>query len=92
MKLILSALRQRAEKKNIEWTAETMKVRLRAFLLKAWDDRFISANFMLRIIALNRIKIFNNQITAKKNGTISNRSNLEGPAPAIKPKGGFGKL
>jgi len=67
LKLILIELRLRAEKKNIEWTEEEMGNRLRLFLHKAWEDDFISKNFMLRIINNCRTKIFNNQITPKRN-------------------------
>lgn len=78
LKLILMDLRLRAEKKNIEWTEETMKHRLELFLRKAWEDDFIWKNFMLRIISNNRTKIFNNQITPKRNGSTTNRKSNSG--------------
>lgn len=68
MKSILKELRQRAEKKNIIWTEQEATTRFELFLRRAWEDVFISKNFMLRIISNNRTKIFNNQIT-KKNGS-----------------------
>lgn len=68
MKSLIKELRERAEKKNIEWTLEVAKKRWEAFLRKAWEDKFVSENFMIRIISNNRTKIFNNQITPK-NGT-----------------------
>ena len=67
MKIILRELKSRAEKKEIEWTEIEAKKRWEAFLRKAWEDDFISRNFMLRIISNNKTKIFNNQITPKKN-------------------------
>jgi len=67
MKIILRELKKRAEEKNIEWTEDEAKKRWEAFLRKAFDDDFISKNFMLRIISNNKTKIFNNQITPKRN-------------------------
>lgn len=76
MKSIIKELRQRAESKNIIWTKEIACERFRNFLLKAFEDKFISQNFMLRIISNNRTKIFNNQITPK-NGTTYSDSNQQ---------------
>lgn len=97
LKLILSALRERAEIKNVEWTKEECLCRLELFLRKAKEDNFIGSNFMLHIINSQKVKIFNNQITPKngnknQQGYSSGRSSLESPKPTIKPKGGFGRL
>lgn len=67
MKTLVAELRMRAAKKNIEWVREVAKDRWRNFLEKSFEDDFISKNFMLRIICNNMTKIFNNQITPKKN-------------------------
>jgi hypothetical protein len=98
MKSLLTDLRLRALNKSIEWDKETAKKRFEAFIRKAWSDSSISKNFCLRIISLERNKVFNNQIIQKKNGSSFNegsanrRVNLESPKPTIKSKGGFGKL
>lgn len=98
MKSLLTDLRLRAANKNIEWNRENAKKRFEAFIRKAWEDSSVAKNFCLRIISLERNKIFNNQITPKKHGNSFNegsgnrRGNLESPKPTIKPKGGFGKL
>lgn len=78
LKLILIDLRERAEKKNIVWTEAAMEERLRAFILRSWDDDWISKNFMLRIINQNKTKIFNNQITPKKNEHSKSVGNTKG--------------
>lgn len=98
LKNIVIELRKRAEERNILWTEEEALKRFEAFIRRAWEDDFISKNFMLRIISNNRTKVFNNQITPKydrsktKLNTEYRRGNLESPAPTTKPKGGFGKL
>lgn len=92
LKTILIELRERAELKKIVWTEEEMKKRLRAFLMKAWEDSYISGCFQLRIISLNRTKLFNNQIT-QKNGRKDNTGRTSTtPTITTKPKGGFGQL
>lgn len=68
MKSILKELRERAEGKKVVWTEQEATTRMELFLRRAWEDAWISKNFMLRIISNNRTKIFNNQIT-KKNGS-----------------------
>lgn len=99
LKMILASLRKRAEEKNIEWTKEICLQRFELFIRKSWEDRFCSGNFMLRIINMNKTKIFNNNITPKSNGGAktqegytNRRNNNEAPKPTIKSKGGFGKL
>jgi hypothetical protein len=68
LKLILKDLRKRAEEKNIEWTEEAATTRFRAFVTAGGNDEWISKNFLLRILNNNKTKIFNNQITPKKDG------------------------
>lgn len=76
MKIILRELRKRAEDKNVEWTEDEAKKRWDAFLRHAFLDDWISKNFMLRIISTNKTKIFNNQITPKKDGTGQRENNF----------------
>jgi hypothetical protein len=98
-KIIIRDIKKRAEEREIEWNQKNALLRTEAFLRKAWEDNFVSKNYMLRIISNNRSKIFNNQITPKyvaprqnKEGSVSRRGNLESPVATIKSKGGFGKL
>lgn len=72
LKSLVKELRQRAEQSGVEWTEHEAKKRFELFLRRAFEDDFISKNFMLRIISNNRTKIFNNQITPKKNGKRTN--------------------
>lgn len=90
MKNIIRELRLRAQHKDVEWTEEEANKRFRLFLLRAWEDDFISKNFMLRIISNNKTKILNNQITPKYG--INKRNSGESPHVSVKHKGGFGKL
>lgn len=92
MKSILKELRVRAEKRNVEWTEEEAKKRFELFIRKAWEDNFISNNFMLRIISNCRTKIFNNQIQNKNGNSIYSGRTSKAPVVTTKPKGGFGKL
>ncbi len=93
LKLILVSLRERAESKGVEWNEENMSQRFEAFIRKAWDDDFVCKNFMLRIINNNKVKIFNNQITPKRNaGNINSKGASSAPVVTVKPKGGFGSL
>lgn len=92
MKIILKELRKRAEEKNIEWTEEEARKRWEAFLRHAFLDDWISRNFMLRIISTNKTKIFNNQITPKKNGNINQGSFGKKPHADINTSGDFGEL
>ena len=92
-KIIIREIKKRAEERKIEWDEKNALTRTEAFLRKAWEDDFVSKNFMLRIISNNKSKIFNNQITLKRNaGNINTERVKQAPVPTIKPKGGFGKL
>lgn len=77
MKIILRDIRDRCEKKNLEWTEETAVKFFDMFIRRAWTDDFTSKNFMLKIISSRRTLIFNNQITPKRNvtGTATSDSN-----------------
>lgn len=92
-KIIIREIKKRAEERSIEWNEKNALIRTEAFLRKAWEDNFISKNFMLRIISNNRSKIFNNQITPKMyGGNNSTRRVKQAPIATTKSKGGFGKL
>ncbi len=92
MKIILKELRKRAEDRDLEWTEEEAKKRWEAFLRYAWTDDWISKNFMLRIISTNKTKIFNQQITPKKNGKKFSGNIGNRVEPDIKPASKFGEL
>lgn len=68
LKLILKDLRERAEKKSVEWNEENATIRFRLFSLTAAEDDFLGNNFLLRLINSFKTKIFNNQITPRKDG------------------------
>lgn len=92
-KIIIRELKKRAEEKKIEWTEKIAIERTKSFLLRAWDDNFISKNYMLRILSNNKSKIFNNQITPKNNaGNFNSKGTGKIPDPKIKPSGDFGQL
>lgn len=74
LRLIIQALKGRCK---VEWSEKEATIRLDAFLRMAHLDRFISDNYMLRIINLNKTKIFNKQITPKY-FTNANGQNREG--------------
>lgn len=93
MKIILKELKKRAEGNDVEWTEAEAKKRWEAFLRYAFLDDWISKNFMLRIISTNKTKIFNQQITPKKNGSKKTfGGNDNRPEPDIKPTNDFGHL
>lgn len=92
MKSLIKILKERAEKLGVEWNEQNACTRWKLFLMKAFEDDFISKNFMIRIISNNKTKIFNNQITPKKNGKGNAGSTGGIKTTGIKQKGGFGKL
>lgn len=54
LKLLLTTLRQISEGKNIEWTAEQIKIDFNKFLEKAYSNTFLRKNFLCCM--LNRYK------------------------------------
>lgn len=77
LKIILRDIRDRCEKKKLEWTEENAVKFFDMFIRRAWTDDFTSRNFMLKIISSRRGLIFNNQITHKKNGTGTTKGNSD---------------
>lgn len=60
LKSIIVSLRERAEKSNAEWTLLTAQQRLYHFLNFAWQDNWLSKNWMLFNINRQKDKIFFN--------------------------------
>lgn len=58
MKNIISSLRLRAEKSNIQWTADVAVLRWKKFLEFAVKDKWLSENFLLQNINRQKDKIF----------------------------------
>lgn len=82
MKEILISLRLRAERKNIIWTKEEMLKRLELFIMAAYNDKWISDHFSLRIINQSKTLIFNKKSKSKdatntENGSGKQRSNFK---------------
>ena len=55
---IIVSIRKRAELKNIDWNIESAKKRVRAFFDLAFQDDFLSKNFILSSINRQKDKIF----------------------------------
>ena len=66
MKAIIKSLRERADKNNIQWSLEIALSRFRKFLEFAFQDKWLSQNFLLFNINRQKDKIFFN-IRAAKN-------------------------
>jgi hypothetical protein len=60
LKSIAASLRERAATSNIEWTSEMAQTRLQNFLNYAWQDNWLSKNWMLSNINRQKDKIFFN--------------------------------
>ncbi len=60
LKAIVKTLRERAEKSNIEWTLVTAQSRLWHFLNFAFQDKWLSENWLLSNINRQKDKIFFN--------------------------------
>jgi hypothetical protein len=58
LKAIIKSLRERAERKNIEWTAGEAISRFKSFLLFAYQDKWLSSNFILFNLNRQKDKIF----------------------------------
>jgi hypothetical protein len=58
LKSIIIALRERAEKSGLEWTENVATTRLHNFLLYAWQDYWLSKNWLLSNISRQKEKIF----------------------------------
>lgn len=60
MKAIIKALRERAEKSNVEWTLDVAQFRWKSFLEFAFKDQWLSKNWLLSNINRQKDKIFFN--------------------------------
>lgn len=60
MKTIIKSLHERADKSNIEWTLNTAQFRFYKFLRFAYEDPWLSKNFLLQNINRQKDKIFFN--------------------------------
>lgn len=58
LKSIIKSLRERAEKSKIEWSLLTAQHRFSGFLKFAWEDLWLSQNWMLFNINRQKDKIF----------------------------------
>lgn len=67
MHRIIECLKERAQEKNVEWTAETAKLRWRGFLGTAYQDDWLSKNWLLSNLNRQKDKIFLNLIN-RQNG------------------------
>jgi hypothetical protein len=68
MHRIIESLKKRASEKSVEWTEETAKLRWREFLGRAFQDEWLSQNWLLPHLNRQKDKIFLNLISSK-NGT-----------------------
>lgn len=68
MHRIIEVLKKRAAEKNIEWTEEVANLRWREFLGRAFQDDWLSKNWLLSNLNRKMDKVFFNLIGAK-NGT-----------------------
>jgi hypothetical protein len=68
MHRIIESLKKRAAEQNVEWTEETAKLRWREFLGRAFQDDWLSQNWLLPHLNRQKNKIFLN-LVGKKNGT-----------------------
>lgn len=68
MHRIIEVLKKRAAEKNIEWTEEVANLRWREFLGRAFQDDWLSKNWLLSNLNRKMDKVFFNLISAK-NGT-----------------------
>lgn len=60
LKSIIASLRERAEKSQIEWSLLTAQQRFHSFLNYAWQDNWLSKNWLLFNINRQKDKIFYN--------------------------------
>lgn len=58
LKNIVSVLRKRAEDKKVEWTYEVATSRFRHFLEWAYQDKWLSENWLLQNIDRQKDKVF----------------------------------
>lgn len=72
LKSILTALRIRAEKKGLEWSLEVATNRFIKFLAEAYEDKWLTQNFILFNINRQKDRIFVNIANPNQNGRNSN--------------------
>jgi uncharacterized protein DUF4373 len=77
MHRIIESLRKRAADKSIEWTEETAKLRWREFLGRAFQDDWLSKNWLLSHLNRQKDKIFLNLIS-QKNGIYKQQASTVG--------------
>jgi len=77
MHRIIECLKKRAAEKNVEWTEETAKLRWREFLGRAYQDDWLSKNFLLPHLHRQMNKVFLNLVNTK-NGTYQQQASTVG--------------
>lgn len=77
MHRIIECLKKRAAERNVEWTEETAKLRWREFLGRAFQDDWLSKNFLLPNLYRQMDKVFLN-LKNHKNGTYQQHASTIG--------------
>lgn len=72
MHRIIEALKKRAEEKSIEWTEDVAKLRWRGFLGIAYQDDWLSKNWLLSNLNRQKDKIFLNIVNPKNGKPVTN--------------------
>lgn len=60
LKLIVSSLRERAEKSGVEWTLDVARTRFKMFLDFAWNEKWLREHWLLSNINRQKDTIFFN--------------------------------
>lgn len=91
LKMIVEALKKRAEDAGVEWSEENAACRLEKFFEAAFRINWLRENFLLFNLNRQKDKIF---VSIKKqiNGTAHISTFGEKPNPTVYHKGNFGKL
>ncbi len=78
MHRIIEVLKNRAAEKKIEWTEETANLRWREFLGRAYQDEWLSRNWLLSNLSRQMDKVFLNLVNHKNGTTTQQRTETIG--------------